>query len=274
MWEYKKSTANKKLSYQIDPEISPDQLIPQHSFVYVIKGIIRFFDGDKTYTYKTGSCCLARKNRLGRFKKEKEDGELEKVFVFFDEIFLKMFQEKHKTVFTKFNSKDTFIKISNTELLPSFIQSLMPYYYGGGNIDAKFADIKREELLLILLQNQPELEGVFFDYGIPEKINLEEFMSRNYTFNVSLQQFAYSTGRSLSAFKRDFKAIFNETPNRWLVQKRLREAHFLIEKKHKKPSEIYLDLGFENLSHFSFAFKKQFGLAPTELIPQKEHANV
>jgi AraC-like DNA-binding protein len=118
---------------------------------------------------------------------------------------------------------------------------------------------------------QPGLSGVFFDYGIPGKINLEEFMNRNFKFNVSLQRFAYLTGRSLSAFKRDFKAIFNQTPNRWLVQKRLQEAHFLIEKKDIKPSEIYLDLGFEALSHFSFAFKKLFGLTPTELAEQKKN---
>jgi AraC-like DNA-binding protein len=28
-------------------------------------------------------------------------------------------------------------------------------------------------------------------------------------------------------------------------------------------SDVYLDVGFENLSHFSFAFKKQFGYSPT-----------
>lgn len=120
-------------------------------------------------------------------------------------------------------------------------------------------------MLIILLQNQPELAGIFFDYGIPEKINLEEFMNRNFAFNVSLERFAFLTGRSLSSFKRDFKTIFNQTPNRWLVQKRLQEAHFLIENKNEKPSDIYLDLGFEDFSHFSFAFKKKFGHNPTEL---------
>ena len=90
-------------------------------------------------------------------------------------------------------------------------------------------------------------------------------MNRNFKFNVSVERFAYLTGRSLSAFKRDFKATFNETPNRWIVKKRLQEAYFLIDKKKKKPSEIYLDLGFEALSHFSFAFKKQFRLTPSEL---------
>lgn len=90
-------------------------------------------------------------------------------------------------------------------------------------------------------------------------------MNKNFKFNVSIQRLAYMTGRSLSAFKRDFKEIFNETPNRWLVQKRLQEAHFLIEKKNKKPTDIYMELGFEDLSHFSYVFKKQFGYAPTEL---------
>jgi len=69
----------------------------------------------------------------------------------------------------------------------------------------------------------------------------------------------------LSVFKRDFKNIFGDTPSHWLIQKRLIEAYFLIDKKGKKPSEIYLDLGFEDLSHFSFVFKKKFGFNSTNL---------
>ena len=113
---------------------------------------------------------------------------------------------------------------------------------------------------------------MFFDYGIPVKIDLEEFMERNYKFNVSVARFAYLTGRSLSAFKRDFKAIFNETPNRWLIKKRLQEAHCLLQ-RNEKASEIYQELGFEALSHFSFAFKKLFQLTPTELAEQKRNTN-
>jgi AraC-like DNA-binding protein len=57
------------------------------------------------------------------------------------------------------------------------------------------------------------------------------------------------------------------------VKRRLQESHFLIEQKNKKPTEIYLDLGFEDLSHFSHAFKKLFGLTPTELSAQKKPAS-
>ena len=91
-------------------------------------------------------------------------------------------------------------------------------------------------------------------------------MNQNYHFNVHLERFAYLTGRSLATFKRDFEKLYHTTPGRWLQQKRLQEAHYLITEKGKTASDIYLDLGFEDLSHFSYAFKKQFGEAPSRII--------
>jgi AraC-like DNA-binding protein len=250
--------------YLID-EISLEHFIGEHYFIYVIKGIATLYDGYKYMELRAGECGIARKNRLGRYFKTRVNNELEKVILAFDGVFLKQFQERHQISAVKFHSAETFIPFPGSDLLPDYIRSLGPYY-DQGKIEEPFSDVKREELLFILLRTQPELTGLLFDYGMPEKANLEEFMIRNYKFNVSTERFAFLTGRSLSAFKRDFKTIFGETPNRWLILKRLKEAHFLLEKDGKKPSEIYLDLGFETLSHFSFAFKKHFGLAPTALV--------
>jgi len=52
-----------------------------------------------------------------------------------------------------------------------------------------------------------------------------------------------------------------------LTKKRLEEAFFLIKQQNQRPADIYLELGFEDLSHFSFAFKKQVGVTPTSIIP-------
>lgn len=95
-------------------------------------------------------------------------------------------------------------------------------------------------------------------------------MNRNYRFNVSIERFAYLTGRSLSAFKRDFHEIFGDTPSKWLIKKRLEEAYFLLDKKGARPSEIHFDLGFETFSHFSSAFKKKFGISPTDLLKERQ----
>jgi len=84
-------------------------------------------------------------------------------------------------------------------------------------------------------------------------------------YNLPLEKFAFLTGRSLTTFKSDFKKIFHKTPGKWLTEKRLDLAHFKLTTKNQKASDVYLSAGFENLSHFSFAFKKAFGYTPSSL---------
>ncbi len=257
--------ANKITSCYIGPKISPEQFVAEHFFLFLAKGTMQGYDGHKHSELKSGECCLVRKNHLARYNKFKEDDQFEKVVIIFDEVFLKQFKVKHNISDTKAKSEDAFLILKQNDLVPNFMRSLSAYFNEGGKIDEVFANIKREELLLILLQDNPELRDVLFDFGIPEKINLEEFMNRNYKFNVGMERFAYLTGRSLTVFKKDFAKVFGLTPSRWLVKKRLEEAYFQIEKIGKRPTEIYVDLGFEDLSHFSFAFKKKFGRSPNEL---------
>jgi AraC family transcriptional regulator, exoenzyme S synthesis regulatory protein ExsA len=256
-------------SCYIGPQISPEQFIPEHFFLYLGRGVMKGFDGIKEFNLNAGDYCIVCKNHLARYNKQKDDGQFEKVVIIFDEPFLREFKQKHAIADIIPRPHNAFIALHKHELIPNFIASLMPYYSQGGQIDDTFSIVKREELLLILLKINPEIVSVLFDFGIPEKIDLEAYMNRNYKFNVSLDRFAYLTGRSLSSFKRDFKHIFKDPPSRWLIKRRLQEAHFLIQKKACKPIEFYLDLGFEDLSHFSYTFKKEFGYSPTELLVKK-----
>lgn len=255
----------KIISCYIGPQISPEQFISEHFFLFLIKGTMAGYDGQKSYTIKAGDYCLARKNHLARYHKQKDDGKFEKVVMVFEEAFLREFKAKHKISVQTSDFKDAFVVLKKDKLVPNFINSLEIYYDEKGEIDETFSKIKREELLLILLKTNFGLANILFNLESPGKADLKAFMNRNYKFNVSLERFAYLTGRSLSVFKRDFKEIFSDTPSHWLIQKRLDEAYFLINNKGQKPSEIYLDLGFEDLSHFSFVFKKKFGFNPTNL---------
>jgi len=95
---------------------------------------------------------------------------------------------------------------------------------------------------------------------------LIHFMQRNFMFNMSMERLGYLTGRSLSTFNRDFKKLFNTTPQKWLTQKRLELAYYHLAEKKRKPTEVYLEVGFEDLSHFSFIFKKKYGLSPHQVL--------
>ncbi len=248
----------------------PEQFIPDHVFVHLLEGHLHCYDGNRSRVLAPGASCLFRKNQLIKYQKFKNSGEPKFIRICFEEDVLKQFRETHHIKAAKFILPDAFIPIKASPLLTDFIRSLYLIYHRG-EIDEPFNSLKQEELLLILLQGQPEIAGIFFDFSKPGKIGLEEFMNRNYQFNICLEQFAYLTGRSLSAFKRDFKAIFNQTPGRWLIQKRLEEAYGLIAVAGKKPVEIYLNLGFETLAHFSHAFKERFGITATELGNPKRH---
>ena len=252
-------------SCYIGPEISPEQFIPEHFFLYLVEGNMTAYDGNREYRIQSGDSGIARRNHLAKYNKQKVSGQFEKVVVIFDQDFLKSFNESHRFPAAKPFTDDALVQLDKNPMVDGFVRSLTLYLNENGNIQQDFLDVKRSELLLILLKLKPELAGIFFDFGQPEKLDLEAFMNKHYKFNVSIERFAYMTGRSLSAFKRDFAKTFNDTPSRWLVQKRLNEAHFLIQKKGRLPSDVYLELGFEDLSHFSFAFKKAFGRTPTQV---------
>lgn len=249
----------------VSPSLSTEQFIPNHTFTYLVKGTIAAYDGTKEYKLHAGESSIGQRNRLAKYTKQPDNGAFRKIYIPFDQEFLKSASKQHNLAATGPKPSNTFFRIKKNELVDSFIQSLTPYFNESGIIEQQFLEIKRHELLLVLLKINPELANVFFDFGDPQKIDLEEFMNRNFRFNVTIDRFAYLTGRSLSGFKRDFEKIFNATPSHWLVQRRLEEAHYLINKKGKRPSDIYLDLGFEDLSHFSFAFKKLFGKKPSEI---------
>ena len=67
---------------------------------------------------------------------------------------------------------------------------------------------------------------------------------------------------SESSFKRVFKKHFQSSPGKWFREKRLEHSAFLLRNKSKRPSDIYQEIGYENLSNFTQAFKIKFGVTP------------
>ena len=82
-------------SCHLGPEISPELLIQEHYFLYLLKGSMKAYDGNKHYEMHPGDYCLARKNHLVRYTKFKEDGAFEKIIIILDEPFLVKFLDKY-----------------------------------------------------------------------------------------------------------------------------------------------------------------------------------
>jgi pimeloyl-ACP methyl ester carboxylesterase/AraC-like DNA-binding protein len=93
-------------------------------------------------------------------------------------------------------------------------------------------------------------------------IDLETIMSENFLYNLKIEEFAKLCGRSLSAFKRDFKNTFDTTPSRWIKSKRLEHARVLLSESNLNINQICYDCGYINSSHFIKSFKAKYNIPP------------
>ena len=240
--------------------------MPEHVFSYQVSGTLTMNDGDKLSVFEPGDFRFIKRNTLVKFLKQPPpNGEFKSASVYLSQEILRDFSIEFGYKTSGHYNGDGVIKLKPAPLYKSFIDSLLPYQQEGVYINQQLQTLKVREAILLLLQNNPELTQVLFDFSEPGKIDLEGFMEKNFHFNVQLKRFAYLTGRSLATFKRDFQKLFKTTPSRWLQQRRLQEARYLIKEKGKAPSDVYLELGFEDLSHFSFAFKKLYGVGPSRI---------
>jgi AraC-like DNA-binding protein len=243
-----------------------EQFIADHIFSYLISGKMEVYIGGKTYYFKEGDFRFFKKNQLSKFIKiPPPGGEFKSISITIDQHTLQSISTENNLYSTKPYTGEAALLLKTTPLLKNFADSLAPYLNGTSDINKTITKLKVREAAMILLETTPTLKDALFDFSEPGKIDLEAYMNEHYKFTVGINRFAYLTGRSLAGFKRDFEKIFHTSPNRWLQQKRLHDAYYLIKEKGWKSSDVYLEVGFKDLSHFSFAFKKAYGMAPSRL---------
>jgi AraC-like DNA-binding protein len=243
-----------------------EEFYPDHFLGFQLSGETHVFHDQDATVIRENTVVLVKKNQLIRtIKYPSKSGKYSFIAITLDNETLQNYATENKIAVDSHYQGMQKLFFEPNEFLSSYFISLAPYINKTKQATPKLADIKVREAIELLLDSNPDLKYVLFDFVKTYKIDLEEFMNKNYMFNVSVASFARLTGRSISAFKRDFVQTFRCSPKLWLKNKRLEEAYYLIKYKHQKPSSFYLNLGFENLSHFYASFKEKYGLTTSEV---------
>lgn len=245
-----------------------EEFVREHVLAHIMAGELRFTEADKETIGKAGETFLFRRNLLVKCEKRPASDGKPYVIIYFvlEKGFLQQYAIKNdlqRSDAMPDHKKALFLQPKPP--LTSLLHSMYPYIEFGTPLSENMKRHKLEEAILALLEQDEHLDHWLFDFEQQGKIDLRDFMQRNYMFNVPMTKYAELTGRSLSTFQRDFHRIFGTNATSWLLKRRLQAAYEAITVEHKAPVDFYLDLGFEDLAHFSRSFKHEFGCTPSQL---------
>lgn len=227
-----------------------------------------------SYDLKVGSCVFIRRGAaiIEQF--------LQTEFCFYlffvsDEFICEVLKTKSTALHPPSEKKyHPIIPIDSSEAVHSFFKSMLPYFNASYAPDQSLLQLKFRELILVLADNKANKEIITYFHSLlhaPQNTSLQTVMDDNFCFNLKLEDFARLSYRSLSAFKRDFVQLYNISPGKWLMEKRLYYAKHLLTVAGKSVGDAAFESGFESVSHFSRAFSKQFGSPPSSV---KKVANI
>lgn len=239
-----------------------------HTLIYIHSGELEIAEGARKTVLRAGDCAFMRRdNRMWLQKRVKDGMPYRSIVLKFSREFLRSF---YQSIDRRTLPHDIRRDKSSLRVLPadrpdvrSLFESVIPYFDAGIKPSEEILKIKMTEGLYAILNTDVSLYASLFDFIDPWKIDIMDFMEKNYMNELSMEEMALYTGRSLATFKRDFRHCSELTPGRWIIRRRLQAAHEMICRGGKRVSDICYEVGFKNLSHFSKVYKQTFGVAPT-----------
>lgn len=237
--------------------------------IYMVKsGSAILKTNNEAIELQKGQVVLIKQHTQLDIKKSKDadDSDFQSfIFQLYPDFVKAFLASKKQTVIDHELPTPNIIPLSNTSNFGAFSENLMSHFNSSDTNQPDLIRAKTFEALSILEQENFNFLPFLVQNAKPVKIDIYEFMINNVLSNDSVEELAKLTGRSLSSFKRDFKAIFNTSPHQWILQQKMDYAEKLLKEKGMKVSEFYLYLGFKELSNFSIAYKKIKGIAPSSV---------
>lgn len=240
----------------------------EHTLIYLCSGELEIEERGKKTVLHPGECAFMRRDNRMWLQKKVEDGKpYRSVVLKFSRPFLREFYQTLNRQQIPTDSKREKVSLhvlpSNRPDIRSLFESVIPYFDAGEKPSEDVLKLKMIEGVYVLLNTDRNLYSSLFDFVEPWKIDILDYLNENYMCDLSMDEIASYTGRSLATFKRDFAKVSDLTPQKWIIRRRLEAAHDLIKSGRKKVTEACLDVGFKNLSHFSKIYKETYGVAPS-----------
>jgi AraC-like DNA-binding protein len=260
---------HKKMENQV---MQKEGYVSAHAITLVLQGQLRV-ENDKGFlaNVQAGQMIFLPKGIYMISDIIPNDDVFEAVVFFFEEDVIAGFIESIKLKHTKDKCVSHLI-LDYTKEIQSFTESLLSVYDQSRNAHRSLTKLNLTELLHLIGSSTRPADcflGALSTLNNKEKKSLTAFMEANFHKPLSIEDYAYLTGRSLSSFRRDFISQFGISPKQWLIEKRLDRAQQLLLKNHTTVTDVATEIGYDNISHFVKAFHKRYGIPPKQFLMQR-----
>ena len=129
--------------------------------------------------------------------------------------------------------------------------------------DETAESIKMTELIYLIASHEDCcLKSKLLSNVDTARENFEQIIYDHIFRDVSIEELARLTNRSLTSFKKEFRRHFQIPPHKWFIRQRLMHSRLLLISTSKSISEIGNECTFPNTSHFIKLFKKEYQMTP------------
>jgi AraC-like DNA-binding protein len=95
-------------------------------------------------------------------------------------------------------------------------------------------------------------------------LRARDAMDRAYAQPLNVPAVAAVAHLSEAHFSRTFRAVFGESPHRYLQRRRVERSMFLLRETDRSVTDICFDVGFTSRGTFSRTFREIVGEAPSD----------
>lgn len=252
--------------YRSSMEIDRQQIVlNQHTFSFLLEGIkeVVFDDGvqaiDSAYflLMKSGHCLMTEKLSEGK--------NYSSVLLFFSNEAIQKFVQKVELDSNPSFEYPSIHSFQYDDFIRRFVKSLLDVNRLSKEIQPRLLEVKFEEIMWYLLEKYGK--GLLYSLLSTNDNSTLKFIrtiESNIHCKLTIKELAFLCNMSISTFKRTFEKQYGESPMKWFQNKRLEYAHYLLHFEKKTATEIYLDMGYENLSSFIQAYKNKYGITPKQ----------
>lgn len=101
-------------------------------------------------------------------------------------------------------------------------------------------------------------------YASPRMLAVKTYMQSHLSEKITIQLLCRQFSVSPTFLKENFRRAFGAPIHRWLVEERIRRARELICTTRMPIQQVALAVGYEGMSQFNAAFKRYYGMTPSQ----------